>query len=75
MKVSIEYCNMWNYLPRASSLEADLKKQFPDSDITLISSGGGVFEVTLDGELIFSKKALERFPNPGEVVGLIQDKQ
>jgi len=56
-------------------LEADLKKQFPDSDITLISSGGGVFEVTLDGELIFSKKALERFPNPGEVVGLIQDKQ
>ncbi len=75
MTISIEYCTVWNYLPRASSLEADLKKQFPDSDITLISSGGGVFEVTLDGELIFSKKALERFPNPGEVEGLIQGKQ
>jgi len=34
-----------------------------------------VFEVTLDGELIFSKKTLERFPNPGEVENLIQDKQ
>jgi selT/selW/selH-like putative selenoprotein len=56
-------------------LEADLKKQFPDSNITLISSGGGVFEVTLDSELIFSKNSLERFPNPGEVEGLIQDKQ
>jgi len=56
-------------------LEADLKSKFDDVTIELISSGGGVFEVTLDGELIFSKKALERFPNPGEVEGLIQGKQ
>lgn len=30
-------------------------------------SSGGVFEVTYGGNLIFSKKALGRFPNPGEV--------
>lgn len=31
----------------------------------------GQFDVTLDGTLIFSKKAAGRFPNPGEVLELI----
>jgi len=30
-----------------------------------------VFEVVADGRLIFSKKALRRFPEPGEIVELI----
>ena len=73
MKVSIEYCSVWNYLPRASSLEAELKQTFIGMDVTLISSGGGVFEVTLDSELIFSKKSLDRFPEDGEVEKLIRE--
>jgi len=36
-------------------------------------SSGGVFEVTLNGSLIFSKKQLGRFPNDGEVVTFIED--
>ena len=72
MKVSIEYCSVWNYLPRASSLEVELKTKFPKVDTKLISSGGGVFEITLDNNLIFSKKALERFPEEGEVEKLIR---
>ena len=73
MKVSIEYCSVWNYLPRASSLEAELKQTFTEMDVTLISSGGGVFEVTLNSELIFSKKSLDRFPEDGEVEKLIRE--
>jgi len=38
----------------------------------LDASHGGVFEVRVDGELIFSKKSLGRFPDDGEVVRLIQ---
>ncbi len=34
---------------------------------TLIKGKDGVFEISLDGELIFSKKVLGRFPEPGEV--------
>jgi len=34
-------------------------------------AGGGVFEVTYNGELIFSKKQLDRFPEKGEIIGLI----
>lgn len=41
------------------------------ADVDLISSSGGVFEVVVDGHLIFSKKALGRFPEEGEVAGLI----
>jgi len=32
---------------------------------------GGVFEVTLDGVLIFSKKAAGRFPDHSEVIDKI----
>jgi hypothetical protein len=31
-----------------------------------------VFEVTVDGTLVFSKKALRRHAQPGEVVALIR---
>ena len=75
MKISIEYCAMWNYLPKASSLEVELKNNFPQADISLISSGGGVFEISLNGDLIFSKKALNRFPKDGEIKKLVMDKQ
>ena len=37
----------------------------------MIPSGGGVYEVTVDGDLVFSKKALDRFPEDGEVIRLI----
>jgi selenoprotein W-related protein len=39
-----------------------------------VESSGGVFEVTVDGELIYSKKALGRHARPGEVVQLIREK-
>jgi len=75
MKISIEYCSMWNYLPRASSLETELRKDFTQAEVSLISSGGGVFEICLDGDLIFSKKSLNRFPDDGEIRQLIMDRQ
>jgi selenoprotein W-related protein len=36
--------------------------------LTLIPGGGGVFEVTVDGDLIFSKKALGRHAEIDEVL-------
>lgn len=37
----------------------------------LVESSGGVFEIELEGKLLFSKKRLGRFPDDGEVVRLI----
>ncbi len=40
----------------------------------MIPTKGGLFEVTVNGDLIFSKKALNRHANPGEVRELIVKK-
>ncbi len=45
---------------------ADRVKEF-----TLIPSGGGVYEFTIDGQLLFSKKSLGRFPEDEEILKLI----
>lgn len=53
-------------------MAAELKGFRNDLEIEQIVSSGGVFEVTVDGKLVYSKKKLGRFPEPGEVVGLIR---
>lgn len=44
------------------------------ASLNIIPSGGGVFEVKLNDELIFSKKELGRFPEEDEVEKLIREK-
>jgi selenoprotein W-related protein len=44
-----------------------LRSVYPGVAVDLVESSGGVFEVTADGKLVFSKKELGRFPEPGEV--------
>ena len=39
--------------------------------MTLLPSSGGRFEVTLDGELLFSKLARKRHAEPGEVHAVV----
>jgi len=39
--------------------------------VRLIPSSGGVFEVTVGGKKIFSKKELGRHPAPGEVLSAL----
>ena len=37
----------------------------------LVRGSGGVFEITVDGELRYSKKALGRFPSDEELDALL----
>ena len=41
----------------------------------MVRSSGGVFDVSMDGERVFSKKALGRHAVPGEIVSLIRTKK
>ena len=72
MKISIEYCMQWNYEQKALSLRDKIQSRY-GIDAELISSGGGVFEVTLNNSLIFSKKELGRFPNENEIEKILDD--
>lgn len=38
----------------------------------LVKGSGGVFDVKVDGRLVYSKFETGRFPEPGEVVGLLR---
>ncbi len=40
--------------------------------ITLVPSEGGRFEVTVNGQLIYSKLQTHRHAEPGEVLGLVR---
>ena len=71
MKVSITYCAKWNYLPRASSLGEEVKENF-GATVELIAGAGGVFDIAVDNKMVFSKGKTGRFPEPGEIVGLIK---
>jgi selenoprotein W-related protein len=40
--------------------------------LALIPSSGGIFELIVDDSLVFSKKALVRFPEEGEIETILQ---
>jgi selenoprotein W-related protein len=52
-------------------VKARLEEKNGDADVTLVKGGGGVFEITIDGDLMFSKKSLGRFPEEQEIDELL----
>lgn len=58
------------------SLAADLLSRWAPVVVSadLVSGERGRFEVSLDGELVFSKAAQGRFPAQGEVASLVEKK-
>jgi len=56
-------------------LAAELTEAYSGCDVQLIEGSGGVFEVIVDGDLVFSKKALGRHAEEGEVLRLIGERE
>jgi selenoprotein W-related protein len=56
------------------SLTEELLKHYEHlvEEIKLIPSEGGRFEVTVNGQLLYSKLALHRHAEPGEILGLVR---
>lgn len=53
-------------------MAAELRSEFPGVSIQLVPSSGGVFDVTADGVLAFSKKRVGRHAEPGEVAAALR---
>ena len=45
--------------------------RMPSAQVALRKSGGGVFEITVDGRLAYSKKATGQFPTDEEVLATL----
>jgi selenoprotein W-related protein len=75
-QVKIIYCTQCHWLLRAAWMAQELLTTF-ESDITemtLVPATGGIFDVMLDNELIYSRKVEGRFPESKELKQLIRDR-
>lgn len=72
--IRIEYCTAWGYLDRAVALTANLLNEHKNNikSIVIVPSSGGVFEISVGDQLVFSKKKLARFPDNEEAENLIR---
>jgi selenoprotein W-related protein len=73
--VEITYCTQCRWLLRAAWLAQELLTTF-EQDLTSVAlkpGTGGIFEITLNGQLMFSRKNAGRFPESKEVKQLIRD--
>ena len=69
--VSIEYCVPCDYSDYALDVAKELIKNYQHviDRLTFKMGTRGVFEVRVNGEVIFSKQELQRHPRQGEVLG------
>ena len=58
-------------MPHASRVEKELNAALSGISVQLIPGHGGVFEVTLDNKLIYTRSKTGRFPDAGEITGII----
>lgn len=75
-QIEIEYCTQCRWLLRSAWLAQELLTTF-EGDIervSLMPGSGGIFEIRLNGELLFSRKEAQRFPEAKEIKQLVRDK-
>jgi len=74
-EITIEYCTAWNYEPKAVGLAAkllELKQRI--GSLKLVPSGGGAFEVSVNGHKIHSKLQTGHFPEPDAMLKAVKGK-
>ncbi len=49
----------------------ELKQKY-NAEIELIAGSNGVYDITVDGKMIFSKSAIGRFPDSNEIASKIK---
>lgn len=75
-RVEIEYCSQCHFILRAGWMAQEILTTFADElgEVALIPGTGGIFEVRVNGETIFSKKQAGHFPESKELKQLIRDR-
>jgi selenoprotein W-related protein len=75
-RIEIRYCTQCRWLLRAAWMAQELLTTFEGdiAELTLKPGTGGVFEVDVDGELLWSRKAQGRFPDIAELKRLLRDR-
>lgn len=75
-RLEIEYCTQCRWLLRAAWTAQELLTTFPKElgEVALVPGTGGVFDVSLDGELLWSRKAEGGFAEIPFLKQLVRDR-
>ena len=74
-RISILYCQQCRWMMRAAWLAQEILTTFSEDigEVALQPGNGGILEIRLNDELIFSRKESGRFPEAKEIKQLIRD--
>ena len=76
-RIEIEYCTQCRWMLRAAWMAQELLTTFADEigSVTLTpDASGGLFEVRVGGELVWSRKDKGRFPDIKELKQIVRDR-
>lgn len=75
-RVSITYCTQCRWLLRAAWLAQELLTTFEEElgEVALRPGTGGVFEIRVNDELLWSRRQEGRFPEAKEVKQRVRDR-
>jgi selenoprotein W-related protein len=75
-RIEIEYCTQCRWLLRAAWMAQELLTTFEAElgEVALIPGAGGIFEIRVDGETVWSRTDQGRFPELKELKQRIRDR-
>ncbi len=75
-RVEIVFCTQCRWLLRAAWMAQELLTTFADElgEAALVPGTGGVFEIRVDGELVWDRAAQGGFPDVKELKQLVRDR-
>ena len=75
-RVTIRYCTQCRWLLRAAWMAQELLTTFEAElgEVALVPGTGGVFEVRVNDDVVWSRQTAERFPESKELKQLVRDR-
>lgn len=75
-RIEILFCNQCRWMLRSTWMAQELLTTFPMEigEVALMPGTGGIFEIRVNDELIWSRKEQGRFPDIKELKQIVRDR-
>ncbi len=75
-ELTITYCTQCNWLLRSAWMAQEVLSTFSleIGSVTLVPGTGGIFEITLNGDLVWERKRDGGFPDVKQLKQLVRDR-